>query len=98
MMMRYLWFAFIALFATNVVAAHKDYTFFLDSKDKLCMEMSKSIFALMGFEDVGKACFGRVPSVSIRIMDAPADENQIGYKIHLESNITRSTPHSSGKS
>jgi hypothetical protein len=73
MMMRYLWFAFIALFAANVMAAHKDYTFFLDPEDRLCIETDKSIFVLFGLDDVGKSCAGRAPSVSIRIIDAPTD-------------------------
>ena len=83
MMMRYLWFAFIALFAANVMAAHKDYTFFLDPEDRLCIETDKSIFVLFGLDDVGKSCAGRAPSVSIRIIDAPTDVNSM-TGIYLE--------------
>ena len=83
MMMRYLWLALVTFFASNVVAAHKDYTFFLDSKDRLCVNASKSLGALIGLDDAGITCVGFAPSVSIRIIDAPQDENS-NTGIYLE--------------
>ena len=75
MMMRYLWCALVALWATNVMATHIDYTFFLDSKDQLCINTGKSLGALTGLDGAGATCTGVAPSVKIRIIDAPKDEN-----------------------
>lgn len=75
MMIRYLWFALVALFATNVMAEHIDYTFFLGGRNQLCVKIGKALGVLTGYDGAGAMCVGSAPSVSIRIIDAPNDEN-----------------------
>ena len=73
--MRCLWFVLVTLFATSVVAKNMDYTFFLDRKEQLCVKRGKTLFTLKGMDHAGAMCTGTVPSVRIRVIDAPADEN-----------------------
>ena len=43
-MMRYLWLAIASmaiLLSTNVMAANKDFSFFVDGNDKLCLSLFK---------------------------------------------------------
>ncbi|SHK52588.1 hypothetical protein [Fibrobacter sp. UWB12] len=83
MMKRCLWLAFVTIFATSVMAKNMDYTFFLDRKGNLCVEKGKALFNLKGLDRAGNMCVGTAPSVRIRIMDAPADENS-STGIYLE--------------
>ena len=82
-MKRYLWFAFAALLATNAMAASKNLAFFLDDKDRLCLENDRSLISVNGLDSAGKSCEGVARSVRIRIMDAPLDENS-AMGIYLE--------------
>ena len=70
--MRCLWFVLVTLFATSVVAKNMDYTFFLDRKEQLCVKRGKTLFTLKGMDHAGAMCTGTVPSVRIRVIDAPA--------------------------
>ena len=74
-MKRNLWFAMVILLTSCVMAAHKDYSFFVDDKDKLCVENGKSLMYLKGFDNRGSNCDGLVESVRIRLIDPPQDEN-----------------------
>ena len=74
-MKRNLWFAMVILLTSSVMAAHKDYSFFVDDKDKLCVENGKSLMYLKGFDNRGSNCDGMVESVRIRLIDPPQDEN-----------------------
>ena len=69
MMIRYLWFALVALFATNVMAEHIDYTFFLGGRNQLCVKIGKALGVLTGYDGAGAMCVGSAPSVSIRIIE-----------------------------
>ena len=74
-MKRNLWFAMVILLTSSVMAAHKDYSFFVDDKDKLCVENGKNLMYLKGFDNRGSNCDGMVESVRIRLIDPPQDEN-----------------------
>ncbi|WP_290761695.1 hypothetical protein [Fibrobacter sp. UBA4297] len=74
-MMRLLWLALLAFFSSNVMAAYKDYSFFVNDADRLCMEYGKMLLGPVGFDNDGNPCSGKVESVRIRIIDAPADES-----------------------
>jgi hypothetical protein len=72
-MMRCFWFALASLLATNAMAVSKDYAFFVDEKDRLCVENGNNLVTLNGLDRVGSSCTGNNQSVRIRIMDAPQD-------------------------
>ena len=82
-MMRNLWMIAVALFATNVMAAYKDYSFFVGDKDRLCIEKGRTFINLMGLDHAGHVCVGKTESVHIRVIDAPEDENSAAG-IYLE--------------
>lgn len=74
--MRYLWFTFVALFAVNAMAvSHNDFSFFHGNKERLCLERGKALTNLKGLDKDGKMCAGNVPSVRIRVIEAPKDES-----------------------
>ena len=75
MMMRYLRFALVMFFAASVLAKSVDYAFFLDQKGQLCIARGKTLFHQEGLDRAGKMCIGSAPSVRVRIIDAPEDEN-----------------------
>jgi len=81
--MRYLWLAFVALFATNVMAEKRDYSFFVDDHDRLCVEKGKALFGVQGVDNKGVHCKGQSASVRIRLLDAPED-NSSPTGIYLE--------------
>ena len=74
-MMRYIWLAVVAMLSTNAMAENRDYSFFVDSEDRLCMEKSKFFINVFGVDAVGEVCHGITESVRIRIVDAPVDES-----------------------
>lgn len=74
-MMRCFWFALASLLATNAMAVSKDYAFFVDEKDRICVENGDNLVSLKGLDYAGGACTGEKSSVRIRVMDAPKDVN-----------------------
>ena len=50
-MIRNIWLAFVAFFAVNAMAAHKDYSFFVDGQEKLCVENGLAADATYCAED-----------------------------------------------
>ena len=73
-MIRNIWLAFVAFFAVNAMAAHKDYSFFVDGQEKLCVENGKALLNLEGFDRTGNACSGKAETVRIRVINAPEDQ------------------------
>ena len=72
--MRYLWIIFVAFLATYVMAEKRDFSFFLEDGNKLCIRKGSTLFAHQGVDNRGAVCFGNVLSVQIRVLDAPEDE------------------------
>ena len=65
-MMRCFWFALASLLATNAMAVSKDYAFFVDEKDRICVENGDNLVSLKGLDYAGGACTGEKSSVRIR--------------------------------
>lgn len=78
-MMRYLWLAIASmaiLLSTNVMAANKDFSFFVDGNDKLCLSLFKlKIFGNAGVDAQREVCSAGYNSIQIRVIDAPEDAN-----------------------
>ena len=74
-MMRYLWLFLMMFFASNAMAAHKDFSFFVDENDRLCIQKGKFLVNLRGYDNEGKLCSGKTQSVRIRVIDAPEDKH-----------------------
>lgn len=72
--MRYLWIILVAFLATYVMAEKRDFSFFLEDGNKLCIRKGSTLFAHQGVDNRGAVCFGKVLSVQIRVLDAPEDE------------------------
>lgn len=72
--MRYLWIILVAFLATYVMAEKRDFSFFLEDGNKLCIRKGSTLFAYQGVDNRGAVCFGKVLSVQIRVLDAPEDE------------------------
>jgi hypothetical protein len=78
-MMRYLWLAIASmaiLLSTNVMAANKDFSFYVDGNDKLCLSLFKlKIFGNAGVDAQREVCSAGYNSIQIRVIDAPEDAN-----------------------
>ncbi len=72
-MIRYLCFVLLALLSSNIWATSRDFSFFIDSKDRFCIQMRKSLFQSNGYDANGKKCYAGKGSVRIRVIDAPDD-------------------------
>ena len=82
-MMRYLWFILVSFLSVNALAVDYNFSFFVNSEDKLCVERSKLFIHLKGFDAAGNGCYGNMESVRIRVIDAPNDDNS-PFGIYLE--------------
>ena len=81
--MRYIWLAVVVMLSTNAMAENRDYSFFVDSQDRLCMEKSKFFINVFGVDAAEDVCHGITESVRIRIVDAPVDESSLAG-VYLE--------------